>query len=316
MNFKDKVKGLIFGQAIGDALGLGAEFMSKEEVIYHYPNKLNNYNQIIQDKHRSRWKKGAWTDDTDQFLCILDSILENKEVVLSDIAKRFYAWFKGTPMGIGRTTYSVLSVPQYTLYPTKAAELVWKMKRGNVASNGSLMRNSIVGAWNFNNMGNALADSENICELTHFVQRCKDSCKIMTAMIVNELNNISFKWDNIENIIDPIDQRVKDYINRIENVTLTNLDLGSKIDMGYTLKALSAGIWAYFNSNSFSDGLLKIINEGGDADTNGCIAGSILGTKFGFSSIPIHWIDGLNGKELLEEKVNLLLDILKLRFNK
>jgi len=237
MNFKDKVKGLIFGQAIGDALGLGAEFMSKEEVIYHYPNKLNNYNQIIQDKHRSRWKKGAWTDDTDQFLCILDSILENKEVVLSDIAKRFYAWFKGTPMGIGRTTYSVLSVPQYTLYPTKAAELVWKMKRGNVASNGSLMRNSIVGAWNFNNMG-------------------------------------------------------------------------------YTLKALSAGIWAYFNSNSFSDGLLKIINEGGDADTNGCIAGSILGTKFGFSSIPIHWIDGLNGKELLEEKVNLLLDILKLRFNK
>ena len=61
----NKIKGLIHGQVIGDALGLGTEFMSKEEVRANYPNGLTDYSQIIQEKHRSKWQKGAWADDTD-----------------------------------------------------------------------------------------------------------------------------------------------------------------------------------------------------------------------------------------------------------
>ena len=56
---KDKLKGVFFGQAIGDALGLGTEVMTQTEVCKHYPHGLNDYSQIIQDYHWSRWEKEA-----------------------------------------------------------------------------------------------------------------------------------------------------------------------------------------------------------------------------------------------------------------
>jgi ADP-ribosylglycohydrolase len=49
--------------------------------------------------------------------------------------------------------------------------------------------------------------------------------------------------------------------------------------------------------------VLAIINEGGDADTNGCVAGALLGAKFGFDSIPEHLVAGLVHREVLQANV-------------
>ena len=51
---KERFRGTIFGQAIGDALGLSTEFMSKQEVGRFYPNGIEDYSQIVQDDHRRR----------------------------------------------------------------------------------------------------------------------------------------------------------------------------------------------------------------------------------------------------------------------
>ena len=49
--------------------------------------------------------------------------------------------------------------------------------------------------------------------------------------------------------------------------------------MGYTLVTLYVVLWAYWHSTSFVDGLLKVVNAGGDADTNAAVACAILGAK-------------------------------------
>ena len=81
--------------------------------------------------------------------------------------------------------------------------------------------------------------------------------------------------------------------------------------MGYTLKALSASIWALYHAKSFEEGLWEIVNAGGDADTNAAIACSILGAKFGFNSIPTQYVDGLTGRLRLESLYNNILNILQ-----
>lgn len=70
----------MYGQAIGDALGLGTEFMSKNDVKSKKINELFSNSSIVQDSHRSRWKKGAWTDYTDMMLCIMRTFFDISNV--------------------------------------------------------------------------------------------------------------------------------------------------------------------------------------------------------------------------------------------
>lgn len=55
---RDRMAGCLYGQAVGDALGLGTEFLSKDEISKYYPQGLSRYEQFIQDRHRSKSIKG------------------------------------------------------------------------------------------------------------------------------------------------------------------------------------------------------------------------------------------------------------------
>ena len=131
-----RIKGCIKGQAVGDALGLGAEFMTKEDVLKNYPDGLNRFEQIIQDRHRARWKVGDWTDDTDMMLCIANAFISDNGEIRSDtIAKNFWDWAHGTPMGIGNTIKMALNDPCYLEYPDCVSRAVWEYNNCHSAAN-------------------------------------------------------------------------------------------------------------------------------------------------------------------------------------
>lgn len=303
----DKIRGVIFGQAIGDALGLGTEFMTKKEVNRYYPNGLTDYDQIIQDYHRKRWIKGAWTDDTDMMLCIANAIIKDKEIRLSTIAQNFKDWFNGEPLGIGSNTFKVLSFKDYTDAPQKGAEIIWNLSGKKSAANGAVMRTSVVGLWN----NDTERYATEICKLTHYDPRCVGSCAIISLLINNLVyKNQMLSLEQLIEIGDRYDSRIREYLVQASlSDCLENLVLDDS-SMGYTLKTLAAAIWCLFHCNSFEEGLLAVVNAGGDADTNAAVACSLLGARYGYSSIPQKYTNGLIGKDGLGEIANNLINII------
>lgn len=303
----DKVKGVLFGQAIGDALGLGTEFLTKGEVNRYYPNGLTDFDQIIQDYHRKRWIKGSWTDDTDMMLCIANAIIKDREIKLSTVARNFKDWFNGEPLGIGSHTSKVLSFKDYTDAPQKVSEIIWKLSGERCAANGAIMRTSIVGLWKDDTEKYATE----ICKLTHYDPRCVGSCAIISLLVNNFVyKNQMLSLKQLIEIGEKYDDRIREYIVKASQYDCLEDLVLDDFSMGYTLKTLAASIWCLFHCNSFEEGLLAVVNVGGDADTNAAVACSLLGAKYGYSAIPQKYIDGLIGKDALGEVVKNLLSII------
>ena len=257
--FQNKMLGCLYGQAIGDALGLGSEFMSKNDVAKNYPKGLTNYDQIVQDAHRCRWAKGAWTDDTDMMLCILEGYKDGK-FSLNSIASNFKDWFDNEPMGIGSHTYKVLCMGDYVEQPEMCSKLWWDLSRQQSAANGALMRTSVVGLVK----NNVEKQTEDICKLTHYDPRCVGSCVIATSLIHNLVwNDKQLSFDDINDIALKYDERILEWVDiAYKSVDISLLNLDETYSIGYTLRALSAALWCYWHSHSFESGLISVVNVG------------------------------------------------------
>ena len=296
----DKLKGTIYGQAIGDALGLGTEGMTDEDMAWKYPNGITHYSDIFQDRHRKRWKIGDWTDDTDMMLCIANAVVKDKGVNLTSIARNFKDWAMGEPMGIGETTYKVLAFADYVEKPFEASKMIWEMGHRKGAANGGLMRTSVVGTF----PKSVEECATNICRLTHYDPRCVGSCVIVSWLIHNLIYaNTGLSYHEMIDIAMKYDNRIVDFIDLSLSYDINDLELQDEESVGYTLRCLAAALWTYRHAKSFEEGLLAVVRAGGDADTNAAVACAILGAKYGYESIPEEYKDGLIYRDQLDSVI-------------
>lgn len=77
-------------------MGLATEFMQKKEALAIYGIESFNPETLYMDSHRARWIPGDYTDDSDQMLLILDSILDKNGPDYKNFSNRLFRWiFKG-----------------------------------------------------------------------------------------------------------------------------------------------------------------------------------------------------------------------------
>ena len=170
------------------------------------------------------------------------------------------------------------------------------------------MRTSIVGLF-----PKAVEEcAANICRLTHYDPRCAGSCAIVSLLIHSLVyDEEKLSYHQIVDIGQRYDSRIREYIDLSLNQDIGALELQDWDSVGYTLKTMAASLWAYWNAQSFEEGLLSVVRAGGDADTNAAVACAILGAKFGFSAIPQEYVDGLVYKDQLDKVIFGMIEIVK-----
>jgi ADP-ribosylglycohydrolase len=72
---------------------------------------------------------------------------------------------------------------------------------------------------------------------------------------------------------------------------------------GFVRVAFRLAFWELAHAAGFEDGLVDVVNRGGDADTNGAIAGALLGARFGEGGIPARWRESVLGALRGEDSV-------------
>ena len=146
--------------------------------------------------------------------------------------------------------------------------------------NGSLMRVSPVALVYHNNLETALKNAVRSSQVTHPYPTNSEACKVYTHLIIRTLEGVS-KEDIAETLTnyafeDPdLGLRFAKYTNVASFEAVKEQDISSS---GYVVHTLEASLWAFFTTNTFEEGALKVVNLGNDADTVGAVYGGIVCT--------------------------------------
>ncbi len=305
----DKIRASIIGYAIGDALGKGTEFMTKPIVRLRYPHGLRTFGGIIRDVHRSQWAPNEWTNDTETLLRMAETMVASGTLDVPSQAATLKDWYNGHAYEMVPSVRWVLSQEDYLDDPLGTAARVWAEMQTLEASNESLGRTMMAGMWPGNDYERRAID---ICRLTHCDQRCVSTSRII-AKVAHDL-----LWDEadptykvLEELCHDSDERTLPYLKVAHEGTLADLELDDPDTLWYTRKTMACALHALWHCRTMEEALYKIVDEGGDADTNAALALGLLGLKYGSEALPEYLAGEISGLDRLEKVARELSALLE-----
>lgn len=310
------IKTVMLGHAVGDALGVPVEFMSREELVKNPVTDMRGFGTY-------NVPAGCWSDDTSMALATLDSLKKGR-VDYEEIMDNFSAWLtrdEYTPTGVlfdvgGVCRSSIVNYIKNVGIRAVDCGLSTEYSNGN----GSLMRIHPIALYLF---FKGLTNKEgieiihNASALTHAHKRSKIGCGIYAFVLWELLSGVKCdKTSIIKGICKALDfykdeEEIKHYTERLSRLiseidcNLQNTGALNVLEQdikstGYVVDSLEAALWCLLATDSYKECVLKAVNLGEDTDTIGAIAGGLAGALYGFDSIQKAWLNILKKTDYIE----------------
>ena len=282
MNRENRMAGVLFGVACGDAFGAALEFTT-----------LKKNHKMVTDIIGGGvfgLKPGEITDDTEMTLMVAEGILENSENPINAIGDKFIKWADNLPKDVGIICCEAIDNFRICKDWMLASKMAHQNMNGLSAGNGTLMRTAPIAF--YKNYDEMIKQTKDISKMTHWDDKASDACVIYNKIIYRLLNG---------------EDKDKSILNEIQNTPYVNVLKMEKSDLkptGYVVDTFNCVLWCCLVNNNFKDTIIEIANLCGDADTTAAIAGGLMGAAYGLEGIPIEWIN----KILIKDDINDLLN--------
>lgn len=283
----ERARAAYLGLAIGDALGATTEFMTPAEIRAAY----KVHRKIIG----GGWlylKPGQVTDDTEMSIALGRALLAAGEWDLKGIAENFLAWMRTKPVDIGSTCRRGIRDYRYK-GQLETPPNDWD------AGNGAAMRMAPVALFTLGDTARLTNCAVAQAHLTHNHPLSDAACIAVGSMVQTAvLGGTRFELHEITR------ELVKEFGSFRFNHYRGNA--GS-----YVVDTLQTVFHYLFTTGTFEECLVEVVNQGGDADTTGAIAGMIAGALYGPDAIPARWLKKLNSdvREEVETQAARLVDL-------
>ena len=267
----DRALGAYLGLAIGDALGATVEFMTPREIAVLH--------RIHKDLTGGGWlqlKPGQVTDDTQMCLALGNAILVSPNGWdLHTVAKAFLEWMQSRPPDIGNTCRR--GIRRFQLTGSLVAA-----PASDHAGNGATMRNLPVVLSTLTDPNTFRTRSLQQARITHHHPQ-SDAAIISLGEITRVFLGGA-----------PLSEG----LNLAHRLVAAHPEFKFRPWAGraggHIVETVQTVFDAVFNSDSFEECLITVVNRGGDADTTGALAGQLAGALYGASAIPERWLRRLD----------------------
>jgi len=283
--------GCLLGTAIGDAVGLPCEALSKQRQEKLFPD-LNG--------PRLLFGRGMVSDDTEHSCMVAQALIvsggEAKKFVQS-LAWRLRCWLLGLPAGIGLATLRSLLKLWVGFSPERSGV--------SSAGNGPAMRSAILGVCYGHNPEMLRSLVRASTRITHTDSRAEHGALAvaLAAWFAAERNHDhDLYWREIENQIGDegrelvgLIRRAAESAGRGESTEEFAAALGLRRGVtGYVNHTVPVALHTWFRyPMDYRAAVLAAVSCGGDTDTVAAIAGAIIGAGVGRTGIPQEWLGNL-----------------------
>jgi ADP-ribosyl-[dinitrogen reductase] hydrolase len=267
---EDRARAAFLGVALGDALGATTEFMTAHEIKV----KFGVHRKIVG----GGWlhlKPGSVTDDTEMSVYLARAILAAGGWDLAVIADYFAQWMKSRPKDIGTTCARGIRdyIHQGTL---EVSQNEWS------AGNGAVMRMVPVVLYTLGDESSLDRYTLQQAHLTHNHPLSDAACLAVGRMVQQAI--LGAPLHRLRTIAD-------DLVCRHPKFDFNRYSGNSS---AYVVDTLQTVLHYLFSSTSFETCIIGVVNQGGDADTTGAIAGMIAGPLYGLEALPKQWLKRLD----------------------